>query len=225
MKSKHCKGTAFSVQVCDNIRHHIGEIKALESKRKIAFDDRDAAVDEKNECRDHESPEYTKACRMHSEAISQLESLDSAIKFHRGQITLVVEKADDPQLDLTYDPPAEAPKVDPRQKTLEQEAKAKAAQKDKPSAQGLAEQLKASVTNLDFGVQWTKHLMAAGLDTVGKLVEFIEAGGDLEEATDLSGSQAACVAKKVKEWRKHHAKAMAAAEKEVKEDGKGDSDE
>ena len=220
MKSKHCKGTAFSVQVCDNIRHHIGEIKALESKRKIAFDDRDAAVDEKNECRDHESPEYTKACRMHSEAISQLESLDSAIKFHRGQITLVVEKADDPQLDLTYDPPAEAPKVDPRQKTLEQEAKAKAAQKDKPSAQGLAEQLKASVTNLDFGVQWTKHLMAAGLDTVGKLVEFIEAGGDLEEATDLSGSQAACVAKKVKEWRKHHAKAMAAAEKEVK-DGRG----
>jgi len=111
---------------------------------------------------------------------------------------------------------AEAPKVDPRQKTLEQEAKAKAAQKDKPSAEGLAEQLKASVSDFEFGVQWTKHLMKAGLDTVGKLVEFIEAGGDLEEATDLSGSQAACVVKKVKEWRKRHAKAMAAAEKEVK---------
>ena len=225
MKSKHMKGTAFSVMICDNIRHHIGEIKALDSKRKIAFDDRDAAVDEKNECRDHESPEYIRACRMHSEAISQIETLEAGIKFHRNQITTVVEKADEPQLDLTYDPPAEAPKVDPRQKTLEQEAKAKAAQKDKPSAEGLAEQLKASVSDFEFGVQWTKHLMKAGLDTVGKLVEFIEAGGDLEEATDLSGSQAACVVKKVKEWRKRHAKAMAAAEKEVKEDGEGDSDE
>ena len=105
MKSKHFKGKSFSVQVCDAIRHHVCERISLESKRKNAFEDRDAALELKHEIRDASSREYLEACRTHSDAIAMIDSLNASIKWHRNQIDELVTKADEPELDFMYDPP------------------------------------------------------------------------------------------------------------------------
>lgn len=121
-KSKHMSGQAFSIAVCDAIRHHVGEVKALESKRSNAFDDRDAAIEELGEMEGESDEAHELKCR-HSDAIVLIDALSSRIKWHRGQIEDLVEKADEPSLDFMYEMPAEPTKKDPKQGELKDVAK------------------------------------------------------------------------------------------------------
>lgn len=213
-KSKHMRGNAFSVKVCDAIRHHIGERKALESKRKIAFEDRDAAVEEKQGIEDHDSEEYLHACKMHSDAIAEIESLDASIKWHRNQIDSLVEKADEDQFEFMYDPPAEGPKKKPAQLRLAGENDNKPKDKPKPEAplapaiEGVDEHLKASINELDMREDFKGLLLHAGLTTIAHLVDHhdtdVAAGIKLQARLNCDAKTAAAIYAAVKKYRKAH---------------------
>lgn len=50
-RSKFDKPDPFMLEVCNAIRHHVGSRIELESKRKAAFENRDAALAEINDVR------------------------------------------------------------------------------------------------------------------------------------------------------------------------------
>ena len=50
-RSKFDKPDPFMLEVCNAIRHHVGSRVELESKRKAAFENRDAALAEINDVR------------------------------------------------------------------------------------------------------------------------------------------------------------------------------
>lgn len=108
--SKHFKGTAFPVAVCDAIRHHVAEGAVLQVERGEAFNRRDEAIERKKGLKDRDSKEYMAACRDHSEAEDDIKSLDMSIKFHQDEIKRVVKRADDAQLELKLEPPQ--PEID-----------------------------------------------------------------------------------------------------------------
>lgn len=221
-KSKHMKGSAFSIEVCDAIRHHIGERKALESKRKNAFEDRDAAKAEKDELEDHESPEYSHACLKHSDAIDAIENLNHAIKHHNNQIDQLVEQADEPKFEFAYDVPPPTKKADGQMKLGEGEkpvkviGKAGPVKPEKPDPElgdGVDEHLKASVNDLDLSKAVVTKLTAAGFTKVGHITVVLDAkDGDLATAAGLTDPQEREVMKTVKTYRKAHRDAARKAE-------------
>src|SRR3990167_60427 len=62
----------FSLEVSNAIRHHVGRRKDLESKRKSALNDRDAALDDKHSLKDKGSKEYLDASHRHSDAVASI---------------------------------------------------------------------------------------------------------------------------------------------------------
>ncbi len=224
-KSKHMTGKAFSVEVCDAIRHHIGERKALESKRVNAFEDRDAALEEKHEIDDHDSDEYLEACKRHSDSIAAIDGLSASIKWHRNQIDDLVDTADEPQLDFMYDPPAEAPhaKGGPKQLRLAgEEAETRPVGRpgrprpeapDPSKGDGVDEHLNASVAELDCRENVKGKLTAAGLTTVGRVVAVLEDDKqDIRDVLNVGETIASEVKKAVKQYRDKHRRAAREAE-------------
>ncbi len=221
-KSKHMSGQAFSVAVCDAIRHHVGEVKSLESKRSNAFDDRDAAIEELGEMEGDSDEAHELKCR-HSDAIVLIDALSSRIKWHRGQIEDLVEKADEPSLDFMYEMPAEPPKKDPKQGELKDVAKdarpvgrpgkPKPEAPDPSKGDGVDEHLAASVNELDMPENLKGKLIAAGLTTVGRVAAILddEKKSLLDEA-NLNQNQTAAVTRAVKAFRKDHRQAAREAE-------------
>ena len=230
-QSKHMKDVAFSLEVCNAIRHHIGERMALDSKRVIAFEDRDAAIEEKNEIDDHESDAYFEACRRHSDAIAAIDSLNARIKWHRNQVDEMVEKADSPQLDFMYEPPVEPAKKDPRQMKIgdglgEGEKKADTRPVGRPGpakpaapspemGDGVDEHLKTSVNELDLREDIKGKLIKHQFNTVHQLVAQMACQGEseadalmsvVEDSMTLAECKAVC--KAVKTFRVKHRDAM-----------------
>lgn len=218
-KSKHMTGKAFSVEVCDAIRHHIGERKALESKRVNAFEDRDAALEAKRDIDDHDCGEYLEACKRHSDAIAAIDGLSASIKWHRNQIDDLVDKADEPQLDFMYHPPAEDHK--PKQLKLAGEqpetlpvgrvgkpGKPRPEAPDPSKGDGVDEHLNASVQELDCREDLKAKLTAAGLTTVGRVIAAIEdKEKDLRDVINVGENLASAIKKAVKAYRAKHRKA------------------
>lgn len=230
-QSKHMKDVAFSLEVCNAIRHHIGERMALDSKRVIAFEDRDAAIEEKNEIDDHESDAYFEACRRHSDAIAAIDSLNARIKWHRNQVDEMVEKADSPQLDFMYEPPVEPAKKDPRQMKIgdglgEGEKKADTRPVGRPGpakpaapspemGSGEAEYMKASVNELDMREDLKGILIRSHMPHVENVVAGMYSNKGESESESLVGSasgldekQARAVCKAVKAYLAKHRDAM-----------------
>lgn len=222
-KSKHMTGKPFTTEVCDAIRHHVGERKALESKRKNAFEDRDAALAEKAEIDDHDSEEYFEACRRHSDAIASIDSLSSQIKWHHNQVDELIEKADEPAFPFVYEPPAEPAKKDPRQLKLAdagkdtrpvgRPGKPKPEAPDPSKGDGVDEHLAADVKELDLPEYVIGKLVKAGLTTVGRVVAVIDGGKDLAGEANISDDQATATSVAIAKYRKKHRKAMVAAER------------
>lgn len=222
-KSKHMTGKPFSVEVCDAIRHHIGERKVLDSKRTTAFEDRDAAVEEKSGIDNHDGSDYLEACKRHSDAIAAIDSISHSIKWHRNRVDELIEKADAPELEFMYEPPAEPPKRDPRQMTIATEDK-RPVGRPKPEApepaiaEGENQHLTASVNDLDLAERAKGKLIAAGLTTMGRLFEVIEQDGGevkLEEVANVTTAVAGSIVKAARSWQKAHRKAAHAVEKEA----------
>lgn len=222
-KSKHATGKAFSVEVCDAIRHHIAEGKALDSKRDIAFDDRDEADGAKRRIQNHESDEYLKACRRHSEAISLIMSLDSDIKWHRNQIKKIVEKADDPQLDLEYAPPVEpVPAAKPAEKPKDSRPVGvpdKRPELKITAPEGKDEHLNAPVSELGLSDKDTDRLIAAGRTTIRHVIALIDADGGtlgaMQEALNVGQEIASRIRNAVGKFRKQHRSAMVEVERDA----------
>jgi hypothetical protein len=204
--SKHATGKPFTVEVCDAIRHHIGSRKALESKRKAAFEDRDAAIAELGELSNKESPEATKAKARHSDAVIQIEDLNDRIKWHRNQIDELVDNADEPGFDFLYEPEDEP------------ETKVTKGKNDKPGKsgptkpeadagvfEGVDQQLAASVNELDMRENLKGLLINAGLTTIGAVVKEIDdPKQSLEDIKGIGENTAAEIVKAVKAYRKKH---------------------
>lgn len=200
-KSKHSTGNPFAVEVCDMIRHHIGERRALDSRRKGAFEDRDAALAELAELTDKESPEAMKLKSQHSDAIVQIDDLNSRIKWHNKQLDELVEKADEPGFDFMYDPEPTPTVPKGRNKSGSGPAVPEA---DAPGFEGVDEHLKAHVNELDCREDLKGKLVAAGLTTIGAVVAVLDGVGDIRDEVELNENQAAEVKRAVKAYRKKH---------------------
>lgn len=228
-KSKHATGKAFTIEVCDAIRHHIGERKALQSQRKNAFEDRNAAMADKMEMTSRDSREYIEACRRHSESVTLIEMLDMQIKWHNNQVDELVNKADEPELDFMYDPPAApAPKAAGQIK-LADETEADRRPVGRPGkprpqepspemgADGHNEHLKAAIAELD--VNERRKSLVAHFETIGGLVSWWEGyckedmGRALERLDGASEADLKAILKALKLYRSKHRSAMAEAEK------------
>lgn len=222
-------GKAFSVKLSDAIRHHLGERRALESRRENAFSDRDAALEEKREITDRESGEYLAACRRHSDAIAEIDSLSHSIRWHGKQLDVLMEKPDEQQLDFMYDPPQEPAR--PKQLKL---AGGEASGGEEPArpdprpvgrvgrprpevpapdmGDGVDEHLKASVNELDCRENIKGKLIAAGLTTIGSVVEVLDdSRRHIVEIASLTDKQDGELRKAVGGYRSKHRKADLAA--------------
>lgn len=221
-KSKHAKGTPFSIDVCDGIRHHIGELASLASKRKNAFEDRDAALADKRGLRNKDSKEYAEASRRHSDAVIAIDELDDQIAWHRGQLKEVVEEADNPQHELEFEPPKPPPAEDPKQMKIGEGVSKDAppvgrpvgrpAKETEPAvAVGENQHLLARVIELDMREDLKTACIDAGLGTIGAVFEVIKT--DTSEATNLStklnidGSAARQLRAAVEKYLKKHTRA------------------
>lgn len=214
MKSRHMKGTAFEVKVCDAIRHHIGERLVLEVKRGKAFEDRDAAIAEIAEIESHDSREYGELCRRHSEAVQAIDTLGKSIKWHNNQVDELVESADTPHLDFMYEPPEE-----PTSKQLRlADAGGKPGRPwpeapDPSLGDGVDEHMAASVNELDCPENLKGKMIDAGLTTVGRVADAIDREQDLGEMLDVGENQVRSVKKAVKAYRAAHRRAAADVER------------
>ena len=179
----------FPIEVCDTLRFHIGSRDVAENNRKNAFADRDAALEEKTECRDRESPEYKTACINHSDAVQRIEALQTEIAWHNKQIGVIVANADKPQqLELSLEMP-EAPKkkVDKDQmefgegekkvKPVGRPGPVKPGHPDASLGDGVAEHLKVSVLELDLPENLKGKLRKLGYETVGSVIVAIDKAG------------------------------------------------
>lgn len=217
--SKHSVGKAFGVKVSDAIRHHVGEAKAIRSKRVIAHDDRDAAIAELTECGDRTSKEATVAKALHSDAIMEIERLSVLLKWHSNQIDELVQRADEPALDFMYDPPASAPSSP--QKTLEHRPVGRPGPvrpdlPDPSKGDGVDEHLSASPNELDMREQLKCKVISAGCKTIGAIAAIIDdLARDICAELNLTDKEATAVTVSVTKFRKAHRSAMREADREI----------
>ena len=121
-RSKFDKPAPFMLEVCNAIRHHVGSRVELESRRKGAFESRDAAIAEINDVRaamilgdgaDRSKAkledELLHAQARHSQAITEIDELQKTIRWHASQIDEMVTRADEPELDVLYEMPTPPP--------------------------------------------------------------------------------------------------------------------
>lgn len=216
LKSPHAKDSTFTLEVCNAIRHHLGEIAALESKRDTAFDDRDHYAEQIAEG-DLEGDDEIEVKAKHSDSVRLIDELKESIKWHQSELHRMVRQADEPGIEVLYEQPDEppAPKKDapvdvPGQLRLAG-SDAKAEKPSVPAAAGVDEHLKATVAELQLEKTLTEKLIAQGFTTIGSLAEVIDAEDDLL-GHGFSGPQSAKVKKAVESFRAVHRKAMRAAE-------------
>lgn len=226
-KSKHMTGSAFTVEVSDAIRHHIGCRKALESKRANAFDDRDNALAELADFEDKHCSEAKDVKEQHSDAVVLIEDLTKRIKWHGNQVDEIIEHADEPSFEFMYEPSPEdlAPPKKKAQLEFGEGEKAsdtkpigrpgpvKPEQPDPDMGDGVDEHMKASINDLDLDKRTVEKLAAKGMTKVGHLVKVLDSkDGDLAKEADLTDLQERTVAKAVKLFRKAQRQAAREAE-------------
>jgi hypothetical protein len=229
MKSSHAKSIEFSLEVCNAIRHHLGETESLKSKRKIAFDDRDHAADAiakdklakaLDESDGLSMDELTQHKSQHSDAVRKIDELEETIKFHAAELLRTVKNADTPGLEVMLErplPPPAAKKPDPDadapgQLVLGEDASSATPERpDLEIATGVDEHLKATVAELQLTKAVTEKLIELGYSTIGKIARDLDQGVQLDDV-GLTGTQAQTVTKAVETYRKAHRKAMLAVE-------------
>lgn len=229
------KDTAFDLRICNAIRTHIGIRKALESKRKNAFGDRDNAIAELRELRDQHSPEALRIKERHSDAEVQIVDLSKRIKWHSNEVDALVENADEPSFEFMLEPPAEvlAPKVrkgDPMKEgepkvgsATEKHQLSIAAEDPRPvgrpskgkggkgpdEAEGFNEHLAASINELDIMAHLKPMLIEAGFTTIAELAIFLDdSKNDLQKQAKIGEHYAIEIRKAVSKFRKSHRRAM-----------------
>lgn len=216
-KSKYATNKPFTVEVCDAIRHHIGSRTALESKRKTAFEDRDAAVEELGRIKDESSPDLAKAKMRHSDAVVLIEQLSARIKWHSNQVAEIVEKADEPGFEFMYDMPAE--KHDDRpvgEKKNGKPAVKPAIAGGETPPEGVDEHLAASVNELDCRENLKGKLVDAGFKTIKDLADFIDSDKQpLGSVVEVGENGISEIKKALKAYRTKHRAAMREAEAEA----------
>lgn len=229
--------TPFSLDVCNAIRHHAASVEAAESRRKIAFDERDAAEKEKHELANRDSKEYLEACRRHSDAIESIDGLNSDIKFHNKTLVELATNADTPGLEVLYERPAEPPPKKKDQMEFggvggegggaekDERPVGRPRQKQAAIADGVAEHLKASVNELDLHEQALGLLIKGGFETVAQLVDKVDDANLLAlsyrgsaktlliDEIGCSEKEADAILKALAFFRKKHRRAAAEAEK------------
>lgn len=238
-KNKFATGSSFSVDVCDTLRFHIGSREVAENNRKNAFSDRDAALEEINECEDKESPEYIRAERNHSEAIRRIDSLSVEISWHNKQIGVIVANADKPQqLELSLDMPEPElkKKPDPDQmkfgdgekkvKPVGRPGPVKPEHPDASLGDGVAEHLKVSVLELDLPEKLKGKVQRLGYETVGSLIAAIDEKGYsnpmnevYRDLFEVSSKDAAAIVEAAWAFKKKHVNAELAKIREEEAGG------
>lgn len=218
-KSKHMTGKAFTVEVCDAVRHHVGCRKVLESNRKKAFEDRDAAIAELNELKDKHSSEALKIKERHSDAIIQIDDLSTRIKFHSNQVDELVEKADEPEFEFMYDFEDTQEKDDDRPVGKPGTPKPVKGGKGEPvpeteQPQGYNQHLTASVNELGLNDSAKQKVIDAGFVTINALHQFIESGKSLSDKLNAGENVVSSVKRAVKTFLKEHTAADMKATKE-----------
>lgn len=215
INSPFFKGKPFSVAVSDAIRHHVGMKNSLESKRDIAFDDRDAAIDALNGMQDLHSPEALEEKAKHSDAMLLIDQLGTKIKWHNNQITKCTQQADAEQLALEYEMPVEPPPAaDADQMKFDQDERPIGKPlKDQPEVpEGVDQQLAASVNELDIRDDIKAKLIKQNCTTIKALTVLVDSDADLNDIFGFSDAVVKLVKKSLASYRKKHRDAMRDAE-------------
>ncbi|MGH7243641.1 MAG: hypothetical protein ACREJD_09515 [Phycisphaerales bacterium] len=208
-KSKFFTGKPFSVEVCDAIRHHLGSRGVCQANRKKAFEDREAALAELDELENEHGPDALKLKERHSDAVVQIDRLDTMIKFHNNQVEEAVEKADEPEFAFMYDVSDVPP---PKPKTTKKPAGGKdtsngAPVPDATQPDGWNQHLMASVNELDLRDDIKAKIVKAKFTTIGELHKFIETEEDLGTKLNAEEKDVKIVLRTVHKYVKDHTRA------------------
>lgn len=226
--SKHAKKEPFPLDVSNLIRHHQGEIKARESQRVGAFEDRDAALAELEELKASDSPEAREAKIRHSDAERRIERLVARIKWHRKQLAEAIDGADEGKLKFMYDidddedaqltlhKPKKADKPEEPEKPKRPVGRPR--KESEPTTPGLDEHLAADVNELDCNDQCKSKLKEAGFETIGDIAKvFYGVNGEVTLADRVAINQNGMAA--IKRAFKAYMKLHRSAQKEVESGG------
>jgi len=220
-KSPFFTGKQFPVEVCDQLRHHVGKHKALKAKRDAAFEDRDAAVAELNEQRKPHSEEALELKERHSDAVLTIDQLSASMKWHQNQIRELIENPDQTTFKFMLDMEdadgggegKKKPKPEPDRSTAVFPAQtpdpkpAKKKSNDPVVPDGEHQHMLAAVAELDLRDDLKSKLVRAELGTVGAVHLFLENKGDLCERANVTPAAAEAIAKAVAIWTKKHNRA------------------
>lgn len=213
-KRKFTSGQPFSTEVSDAIRFHAGMVNMLNSQRDTAFEARDAAASEKHDA-EAGTAERSEACTRHSDAVEQIEDLNSRSKFHQKSMVDLARNADSPGLEIVYDYSDEPPAKPKGAKARPDDKDQLKIQPDAPLADGEDQQLNADPSELDLGGPVLAKLRKANISNINQLVKLQDAGGSkLRDDLDLSNAHAVALEEALDKYRKRHRRAMAQAEKE-----------
>lgn len=147
--SRHAQSEPFSLVVCNAIRHHVAELAEATRARKLAFEERDVALEALDD-----NPDDHAEKERHSDAVRKIETISKRIKWHQGQIEKTVAEADSPGFDFVYEMPED-------REIARRRADAKQGRIDAPDG--------ATVDELDIPSAMKARLVENGFETIAQL--------------------------------------------------------
>lgn len=209
--------TPFPGVVCELIRTCVKEKRKAEAKRETEFEERDNAANSIEEAANDAEKQEAEAA--YGRAVMQIDILGQKIKFCNTKITELVEQADEPGLPFE-DAQLEFPDFKPKSKGHKDEAGETAPKVEVPdqktfeTGEGVDEQLKAAVAELNLPDTLTKVLVENKFTTVGHIAKALDSEGGLA-IKGVGDVKIAEITKAVKAYRKRHRQADREVEKEL----------
>lgn len=210
--SKSRGAEPFSTGVCTRIRNLVNERKKFLSQRKGLFESRDNARSQLSVLPEAEASRRSTLLCEFGESQIAIDVLQKRIRWVDTEIQNTVENADQPDLFddgvvVVPDFKGLPPESEDDAPVGGRHATPKIKRPEVQVPEGEAQQLLASVRELDIPEKLVAKLVAKGFNTMGQLIDAHDSSAGLAPAIDLSQNDTARVIGALKRWRTDHRKA------------------
>lgn len=215
-----------AIKILDRVWTLSRKRTAAKSKRENLFGERDSIDAEINDLKDSHSNEGRELSVKWRDVVKQIERLKIDIDFYSDEIDRAIADGEQGKFDFLEDDLKPAADLYAKLKPKKVEPAADGRPVGVPNgpdsfkfdtarmqlvpaaiAQGVDQHLAATVKELNLGDMDTDKLVAAGFETVGQLVAFVDGDGDLMTKLDVGQNIKGRILKGLKAYRALHRQA------------------
>lgn len=193
-----------------------------ETDRKKAFEERNSIEVERDEA-PPDSPEYQEICVRLVHVLDKIEKIAIDIKFYDGKIRTIANNCEQGEFDFLEEP-IKVPeslydKLKPKKKDAEMKDAPDPDQQTLPmpnlaTGEGVAEHMKAAITELELDKKDEARLIDAGFETIGALARFVDdENNSLGEKLNCGEGITSRIFRSLKSFRRAQTKAELAKER------------